>query len=120
MIEIWKKCDQYPWIQVSSSGLVRNAESGKLLTQRVSMYGYKQVHIVKRPLGINVQRKVHRLVALAFLPNPDKYTDVNHIDENKFNNDVSNLEWVSHLENVNHGTRNSRIKQKLITLYHGL
>lgn len=52
-----------------------------------------------------VQRKIHRLVAMAFVPNPKGYKEVNHIDENKRNNMASNLEWCSRSYNVNYGRR---------------
>lgn len=47
---------------------------------------------------------IHRLVAEAFIPNPNNYNEVNHIDENKTNNTIENLEWASHKTNVNHAT----------------
>ena len=52
-----------------------------------------------------VQRKIHRLVAMAFISNPKGYKEVNHIDENKRNNMASNLEWCSRSYNVNYGRR---------------
>lgn len=58
--------------------------------------------------NIRKRRRVHRLVAEAFIPNPKKLSQVNHIDEDKSNNHVSNLEWCSPKYNTNHGTRNKR------------
>lgn len=53
---------------------------------------------------------VHRMIALAFLPNPDNLPQINHKDENKSNNKVSNLEWCNAKYNANYGTRNKRCK----------
>lgn len=55
--------------------------------------------------------KIHRLVAKHFIPNPYNYPQVNHKDEDKTNNHVSNLEWVSVSQNVNYGTRNNKVRQ---------
>lgn len=55
---------------------------------------------------------VHKLVAQAFIPNPNGYDEVNHKDENKSNNASSNLEWCSHRYNAAYGTRNIRASEK--------
>lgn len=62
--------------------------------------------------GIQKTVYLHRLVALAFLDNKNNYEDVNHKDENKMNNCVENLEWVTHKDNCNYGTRNIRSGSK--------
>jgi hypothetical protein len=62
--------------------------------------------------GKSTNHKVHRLVAQAFIPNPNNLSDVNHKDENRKNNNVENLEWMSHVDNCNYGTRNERSKVK--------
>ena len=73
--------------------------------------GYLQVTLCK-----NKETKkcyVHRLVAETFITNPENLPEVNHIDENKENNRVDNLEWKSPKDNCNHGTRNERIAKTL-------
>ena len=98
----WKTIEGYEQYEVSNEqGLVRNKKTGRILKQWESR-GYLQVRLY----GDNGKKtcSVHRLVATAFIPNPNNLTDVNHIDENKLNNSVSNLEWLSHGNNVRHGT----------------
>ena len=69
-------------------------------------HGYERVTLWENGKKFNVS--VHRLVAMAFIDNPDPntYTEINHKDENKTNNNVNNLEWCTHLYNLNYGTRN--------------
>ena len=56
---------------------------------------------------------MHRLVAEAYIPNPLNLSDVNHKDENPAHNYISNLEWTTHKDNCNYGTRNQKIKEKV-------
>ena len=70
--------------------------------------GYLFVHLTNGK-GKLKNEKIHRLVAKAFIPNPDNLPEVNHIDENKYNNCVDNLEWCSVKYNRNYGTRYQRI-----------
>ncbi len=83
----------------------RGSGEPKLLKQG-NVNGYKRINLYKN--GKMKHYLVHRLVAIAFLPNPNGYKEVNHIDENKANNMISNLEWCSSKYNVNYGTRNER------------
>lgn len=69
---------------------------------------YKQVQLSKN--GVTTPFLVHRLVALAFVPNPNNLPCVNHKDEDKANNRADNLEWCTYSYNCNYGTRNERIK----------
>lgn len=98
MIEIWKDIVEFDGkYQISNFGNVRNIKNINYnLKLEVSNCGY---------LRINIQRKhysIHRLVAEAFIPNPNNLPQVNHIDGNKQNNHVDNLEWCTNSENQIH------------------
>ena len=101
--EIWKPID---WIDgaenyfVSSEGRVR--KNNKLLTQSLNRDGYKICYINLKP------KPVHRLVAIAFHPNPDNLEVVDHIDENKVNNKSSNLRWVTRQQNTEFANTNRK------------
>ena len=77
---------------------------GKQLRSSVDKDGYERVVLTKD--GIRKTYLVHRLVATAFIPNPENKTTINHIDGNKRNNNVSNLEWATEKENQNHKWKN--------------
>ena len=79
----------------------------ELMTPRKRKDGYFQVNLRKN--GEYKTCSLHRLVAQTFLPNPNNLPQVNHIDQDKTNNRVENLEWKSPKDNCNHGTRNERI-----------
>lgn len=74
--------------------------------------GYYQVALAKD--GKVKKYRIHRLVAVAFLKNPYNYTDVNHKDEVKTNNNVDNLEWCTRKYNNNYGTKPERIRKSMI------
>lgn len=114
--EIWKDVVGYEgYYEVSNFGNVRSIDryvnhssggerisKGKYLKQQI-LKGYKRVQLSK-------ERKVkhhfvHRLVAFAFIPNPNNLPEINHIDEDKTNNNVENLEWCDTKYNINYGTR---------------
>lgn len=92
--------------QISDLGQVRNAK-GNILKGHTNNKGYQMVHL--RAKGISKLCSIHRLVAVHFIPNPDNLPQVNHKDENKLNNAVSNLEWCIQSYNNNYGTRNKRM-----------
>ncbi len=95
---------------VTEDGRVWSYKGNKFLVPAQSN-GYLFVNLYKE----NKLKKsyVHRLVATAFIDNPNELSEVNHLSEDKSDNSVKNLAWVSHEENSNYGTRNERISQKL-------
>lgn len=107
MKEVWKDVEDYEGLyQVSNFGNLYSNYVKRNLQLSLDEYGYKQVILVKN--GVRKRHLLHRLVAQAFIPNHENKPQVNHIDENKTNNNVSNLEWVTSKENINHGTRTER------------
>ena len=102
MEEIWKDIEGYEGLyQVSNTGRVRSLKRNIILKNRIAR-GYERV--VLRTNNIPKEYSVHRLVATAFIPNPDNLPQVNHIDEDKTNNCVNNLEWCDGKYNINYGT----------------
>lgn len=91
--------------EASVTGLIRNKKSGLYRKPYINDSGYLCVGIYDSEKGQSVQHRVHRLVAEAFIPNPDGKRTVNHIDGNKLNNCVENLEWATHKENLSHARK---------------
>lgn len=91
----------YGKYEVSSDGRIRNIITGKILIPSVSKTGYLFVNL-DRPDLPRKNAFVHRLVAEAFIPNPQNKSQVNHKDGDKTNNRTENLEWVTPAENVRH------------------
>ena len=118
MQEVWKEIEGTNGMyQVSNLGNVKSftrIKKGRLLKPGRYSNGYLFVHFAKDTdkKGERHSYLIHRLVAQAFLPNPDGLPQVNHKDENKTNNRVDNLEWCTHLYNQNYGTKNQRIGEK--------
>lgn len=117
-VEIWKSLDfmGFDGYDVSNMGNVKSLNynhTGKerLLKPCKDNNGYMVVSLCK-----DSKRKkftLHRLVALAFLENPQNLPMINHKDENRLNNRVENLEWVTPKENMNYGTRNEKISKAI-------
>lgn len=131
-IEIWKDIGIYKgvdftgYFEVSTLGNIRSLDrwittkdgkkcfyKGEIRKLFLNPSGYLQLTLNKGCQHKTV--KVHRLVMDTFKPNPNPkiYTQVNHIDEDKTNNKLSNLEWCTASENINHGTRNERMAKKI-------
>ncbi|MBQ3414509.1 MAG: HNH endonuclease [Clostridia bacterium] len=139
MKEIWKSIENYPYYQISNFGRVRSLDKyvkhyksrcgfalrkGMILKTKYDKDSYYTICL--RNNGIAKTLKVHRLVAQAFIPNPNKLPIVNHKDENKSNNFVwinddgsvdlekSNLEWCTQEYNNNYNFRQQRISRETI------
>ena len=109
MIEMWKAIAEFPKYEVSDGGEIRNADTGKTLSQFPNNRGYLKVSLRSPVDGRQRNVLVHRLVAKAFVENDAKEkTQVNHINEVKSDSRACNLDWVTPSENVNHGTGISR------------
>lgn len=109
MEEIWKDIEGYDgYYQVSNLGRVISYKhkNAKMLKPKINKKGYARVHI--RHGKSNRYIFIHRLVAMAFIPNHDNKPEVNHLDENPGNNCAENLEWVTQKENINWGTSLTR------------
>ena len=108
MIEDWKDISGYEGLYVvSNNGRVKNVRSGRVLRGIVNNLGYIMVGLSKS--GKVKMVLVHRLVAKAFIENPDNFREVNHRDEDKANNIVDNLEWCDRKYNVNYGSRMDKV-----------
>lgn len=108
MQEIWKDIKGFEGLyQISNLGRVKSLKNNKILKNMTNEYYFVGLYKNK----IKKYMKIHRLVAQAFIPNPNNYSCINHKDENKFNNNVNNLEWCSKKYNCNYGSRNEKMSK---------
>jgi hypothetical protein len=95
-MEIFKNIKDYTNYSVSNFGNVKNNNTGKILKQSITN-GYTQVSLWKNGKGKHY--RVHRLIALAFIPNPDNKSFIDHVDNDRSNNNIDNLRWCTNQEN---------------------
>lgn len=107
-----KTLQNLPNYSIDQKGNIYSNTSHKYMSQRINEDGYKLVSLT---VDMNTTKifRVHRLVAETFIPNPDNKPEVNHIDGDKTNNTVENLEWVTSKENKEHGWETGLYKDKL-------
>ena len=98
--EEWKTIEEFPQYEISNTSLIRHKTTGYIRKPSPSKRGYPVVSMNKN--GKQYLRTVHTLLAKAFIPNPDNKPQINHIDGNKWNNNLDNLEWVTSYENIMH------------------
>lgn len=127
MQEIWKDIPEYEGLyQVSNLGRVRSVDryvnsnirnNNKVLRKGKILKPAKTKTYLSVGLCNGKKQKtknIHQLVAQAFIPNPNNYNCINHKDENKYNNNVNNLEWCTRKYNNNYGKRLNKISKSLI------
>lgn len=105
MNEIWKDCVENNRFEVSNFGNVRNKKTKNFIKLFDNGRGYLTVGLWSDNNIIKKKFYVHRLVARAFIENPENKLEINHIDGNKYNNNVDNLEWSTRSENLKHKYR---------------
>jgi len=99
----------YPDYMIETDGRIFSRKSKKWMKASIGNNGYYGLELSNSE-G-HKRLNIHRLVALAYIPNPNNYPQVNHKDENKLNNDVSNLEWCTVKYNLNYGTCRERARK---------
>lgn len=123
-MEIWRDIKDFEGYQVSNYGRVRsNGKEVKYSDGRVYVYnkilkprGDTYLYVNMYVGGKTLRKSVHRLVAKAFLPNPEELPEVNHKDENKKNNNVENLEWCTKEYNLTYGTRLEKFHKPVMAI----
>lgn len=116
MQELFRDIEGYEGLyQISNLGNVRSFKAVSKGGNLKPVYRKGYLTVTLRKNGVSKIHSIHRLIATAFIPNPDNLPVINHIDGNRGNNDISNLEWCTQLENMRHAFKTGLIKHKPLT-----
>lgn len=107
-MEEWRKSSVSIGLEVSSLGRVRSCHTGKIRATTIDNAGYYRISNYSKITKKTHNRLLHRLIAIEFIPNPMNLYCVNHIDKNRKNNAIYNLEWVTTIDNNLHGLRGKK------------
>lgn len=107
MEEIWKDIPNFNGYQASCQGRIFSQKRNKVLKTNKNEKGYLRVNLSVN--GKRTSQRVNRLIAMTFLDNPDNLPEVNHKNGNKEDNTVNNLEWCTHLYNMQEAYKNNQI-----------
>lgn len=108
----WKTVKEFPRYEVSFNGKIRFKKTKAICATSINNSGY-EIMIFNDLMGRRVCKPVHRIVAEAFIPNPENYSDVDHINTNKLDNSASNLQWLSHQANCRKAVKDRQYWFKL-------
>ncbi len=97
-MESWKIIEGFENYMVSDHGNVKNKKTGRILKSRLDKYGYSRINVSGD--GITRTKSIHQLVARAFIENTEDKKCIDHINNDKLNNNISNLRWATHTENA--------------------
>lgn len=115
--EIWKDIEGYEGLyMISNKGNVINVKKGGKIKRNANLKGYRIINLWKN--GIGKMYRVHRLVAQAFIPNPERKPCIDHINANRSDNRVENLRWVTNKENQNNPITKNKFKNRKTKAHH--
>lgn len=102
---MWKEIINHPNYEVNELGEIKNKIKNKILKPFITTNGYLRIRISNK-----IAFQVHKIIALYFIDNPNNFSEVNHIDGNKLNNSINNLEWCNRSQNMIHSYKNNLSK----------